>query len=118
MTKEFEYLARIVVDSSIKVEDIGNCAIEANNDIGQTWSMIVRTELGISEIFEVGPVMPDTKERQRTCFISYKKIPYSETNICKSIDKFLNDSHRGITQAREIDVEEAKEYFINLAEYI
>ena len=118
MNREFEYLARVVVESSINIEDIGDCAIEANNDLGQFWCLIVKTELGWTEIFEVGPVNLDLNELLKSCNWSYKRIEYSENNISKTIDRFLNDPYRKITQAREIDMEEAKKYFINLADYI
>ena len=118
MTKDFEYLARVIVESSITVEDIGNCAIEANNDIGQFWCLIIRSDLGFTEIFEVGPVNLELDQLLKSCNWSYKRIAYSDNQISKIIDKFLNDGYRGITQAREIDMEEAKKYFINLADYI
>lgn len=118
MTREFEYLAKVVVENSIVVEDIGECAIEANNDLGQTWCLIIKTELGLTEVFEVGPFFPDIYELPKNCNWSYKRIDYSENQLSKIIDKFLNDSYRGITQAKEIDMEEAKKYFRNLADYI
>ncbi len=118
MNREFEYLTRVVVESSINIEDIGNCAIEANNDLGQFWCLIIKTELGWTEVFEVGPINLELNELLKSCNWSYKRIEYSENNISKIIDNFLNDGRRKITQAQEIDVEEAKKYFLNLADYV
>lgn len=118
MTRNFEYFAEITVNASISIEDIGDCAIEACNDLGQFWFLIIRTELGVSEIFEVGPIVLDIEELPKSCFWSYKRTSYSENNLSKMIDKFLNDGYRNITQAREITMEEAKENFRNLADYI
>lgn len=118
MTREFEYLTKVVVESSITVEDIGYCAIEANNDLGQFWCLVIKSDLGITEIFETGPIILDINELPKSYGSSYRKIAYSDSQISKAIDKFLNDSYRCITQAREIDMEDAKKYFRNLADYI
>lgn len=118
MTREFEYLTRVVVEDSITIEDIGYCAVEACNDLGQFWCLVIKSDLGITEIFETGPVIPDIEELPKNCNWSYKRIAYSDSQLSKIIDKFLNDSYRGITQAREIDMEDAKKYFRNLVDYI
>lgn len=118
MTRTFEYLARVVVDGDITVEDIGNCAIKANDDLGKEWYLITSTDLGWTEIFEVGPIIPDMHELPVSVIWSYRRIEYSESKISKTIDTFLNDGRRQITQAQEVSKEEAKSNFRNLADYI
>lgn len=118
MTRDFEYFTKVVVNASLSIEDIGECAIRANNDLGYFWFLVIQTELGLSEIFEVGPIMIDIDELPKACNWSYRRIQYSDTKLSKIIDNFLNDGYRCITQAEEITVEEAKENFRNLADYI
>lgn len=118
MTKKFEYLTRVVVENEIEVEDIAECSIVANNDINEKWIIIISTELGLTDIFEIGPISSDMSELPNYFMSSYRRIEYSEYKISKIIDKFLNDASRGITQAQEIDKEEAKSYFIDLVKYV
>ena len=118
MTKNFKYLTEIVVQNDIQIEDIGECAILANNDLDEKWVLIISSELGLVDVFETGPIWDDMSVLPRYFFVSYKRIDYSESKISKIIDKFLNEPSRGITQAVEIDKEEAKSKFINLTGYI
>ena len=59
---EFEYLHQIVVGDTIDIDDIGNCAINAFNDAGEEYYLVVKTVLGWTEIFEFGPIIRDVKE--------------------------------------------------------
>lgn len=118
MTGRFEYLTKVVVENELEIEEIGECAIIANNDLTETWILIISTELGFTDVFESGPYIGDMEILPKYFSTTYKRIDYSEHKISKIIDKFLNEPSRGITQAREIDKEEAKSYFIDLVNYI
>jgi len=41
---------------SISIDNIGNCIIQAFNDDGDSFYLIIRTVLGISRIFQIGPI--------------------------------------------------------------
>lgn len=118
MTGKFEYLTKVVVENELEVEDIGECAILANNDLTETWVLIISTELGFTDVFESGPFIGDMEILPKYFSTSYRRLEYSEYKISKIIDKFLNDYSKGITQARVIDKEEAKSYFLDLVKYI
>lgn len=118
MTKKFEYLSRIVVENDIEIEDIAECAIMANNDLDERWYLIVSTELGVTDIFEMGPVIDNMEMLPDFYSCTYKRIGYSEYKISKAIDSFLNNPSRGITQAIEVSKEEAKSKFFDLARFI
>ena len=55
----FEYLVKIKKESSIDIENIGNCAIDVYNDLGFEWVLLVHTKEGTTEIIEFGPIIPD-----------------------------------------------------------
>ena len=101
-------------NDSVSVEDIGNCALQAYNDLGDSWILIVYTSLGFSYIIEYGPI----KNNQSTdyLFSRFDKIEYSEYKLEKRIDKFLNDPKRMITQVIECDIEDALLLVRNVAE--
>ena len=115
---QFEYMHQIVVGDTLDVDDIGNCVIQAFNDLGEEFLLVIRTILGWTETFEYGPITPDIKELPKDVSMIYHRREYSESKITKAIDSFLNNPYRNITQAMVIDVETAKKDMRNLIDYI
>lgn len=109
----FDYLQRVVVDGQLEVEDIGQCIIQANNDLGEEFYLIIKTELGWTEILEYGPCVPDLPLLQVNYNIKYSRIEYNQGKIERAIDKFLNDPKRGITQAKLVELEDIHEFLVN-----
>lgn len=109
----FDYLQRVIVDGQLDVENIGDCIIQANNDFGEEFYLIIKTVLGWTEILEYGPCVPDLPELQYTYNIKYNKFEYNQSKIERTIDKFLNDAKRTITQAKLVELDEIRDYLIN-----
>lgn len=109
----FEYLQRVVVDGTLEVENVGECVIQANNDFGEEYYLIITTELGYTSILEYGPIVPDLDQLQPTYNIRYSNFEYSQFKIEKTIDKFLNEAKRLITQAKIVELEDIRENLIN-----
>ena len=109
----FEYLQRIVVDGELEVDNIGDCILQANDDLGNEYYLIVKTLLGVTEIIEYGPIAPDISILPPNYNIKYSRIDYNEGKIERSIDKFLNDGKRAITQARVVSLEDISEFLVN-----
>lgn len=103
---EIEYYLQKIVNGILDVEDISNCAVEANDDIGNYYYMIINSELGYSKILEFGPVSLD-HSFLNTAYQKFKTIEYSQTKLKKVLFEFLNNDLRKITQAREVSVEDA-----------
>ena len=109
----FDYLERVVVDGQLEVEDIGQCAIQANNDLGEEYYLITKTELGWTELLDYGPFVPDLELLPINYNIKYSRIEYNQSKIERAIDKFLNDPKRCITQAKVVCIEEIRDFLIN-----
>lgn len=109
----FEYLQRIVVEGELEVDDIGQCVIQANTDLAEEYYLIVKTELGWTEIIEYGPCVPDLPLLQMNYQIKYSRFEYNQSKIERYIDKFLNDAKRGITQAKLCSLEDIREFLVN-----
>lgn len=114
----FEYLVKIKKESSIDIEDIGNCAIDVFNDLGFEWVLLIRTIEGNTQIVEFGPTLPDLDYPPSSVKYSYDRIDFSESKLINRISKFLTDGYRNITQAFEITQQEAKEKMKNLVDYV
>ena len=104
----FDYFTVQTVMANIDIDDIGNCAIEANNDNGEFWYLIIRTTLGSTQVFEYGPTI-HTGLMEKTVNCSFKRIEFTEAKVIKRIKEFLNNPYKNITQAKEMTIEEALE---------
>lgn len=121
MEKSYNYFETSTFLGQLDVDDIGDCTIEANNDQGLVYYLIIKTIYGITHCLETGPFMIDFNELPKVSSIKYLSFEYSDKRINKIIDSFLNDPNRGITQAKIIDEQEVYEnskdilnYFKNL----
>ena len=109
----FDYLQRVVIDGQLEVADIGQCVIQANNDLSEEYYLIIKTELGWTEILEYGPCLPDIELLQVNYQIKYSRFEYNQTKIERTIDKFLNDPKRSITQAQIVDLTDIRCFLVN-----
>lgn len=114
----FDYLVKLKKEESIDIENIGNCAIEVWNNLGFEWLLIIKTNEGLTEVVEYGPLLPDIKYPPANVSYTYSRFDFSESKISKRIDKFLNDGYRNITQAFEISRDEAASRMRNLVEFL
>ena len=102
----------------LDVDDIGNCAIEANNDEGNYYYMVIETNLGFTKIFEYGPVQPDFNEMCKSVTCTFDRIEFNEKKISKRIYSFLNAPGKNITQAQIVDKEYALDGCKDIIEYM
>ncbi len=107
----FEYSVQKTFNEMIDVVDIGNTALKCTNSLLQDYYIILKTIMGKTNIIKFGPVCPDIAMLLDDFSVSYKKIDYKETAICKEIDKFINDFKKGITEISEITEYEAWQDF-------
>lgn len=115
----FKYLAKVTQEGDIEIENIGNCAINANNDLAFEWLLIIKTIMGVTEVIEYGPFLSDLKDYSpANVSCSYNRFDFNEAKIKKRISSFLNDGYRNITQAFEIPFEEAEPKIKNLLELL
>ena len=111
---EFEYFYVTTVGASVNIDNIGNFALEANDDMGQSYYLVIRTTLGSSRIFQYGPIVTDISLLPKTCSCTFKRIEYSDSKIKKIIDNFLNNPYAKITQAKEIDIVDALDKCVSI----
>lgn len=114
----FDYLVKIKKESSINIDDIGNCAIDVYNDLGFEWLLIIHTVEGNTQIVEFGPILPDLDYPPAKVVYTYDRMDFAEGKIINRIQKFLNDGYRAVTQAFEISKEEAKDKMKSLVDYL
>lgn len=118
MQGRFEYFYTKQVNDELEIDDIGNCAICANNDLGACYFLVIKTELGYSTVFEYGPIVPGEDILPSSVTCSFKKLSFMENKIKKIIDGFLNNPYRDITQAQVVDEAYIYENCIDLIDYM
>ena len=109
----FDYMQRVVIDAQLEVEDIGNCIISARNDVAEEFYLLIKTELGWTEIIEYGPCLPDLEILPFYVSQTYQRIEFNQGKICSIIQKFLNNPKRLITQAEVTELDEIKDFIRN-----
>lgn len=115
---EFEFNIQPTPQSLLTVDNIGQVAIEASDDEGNYYYLISMTNLGFTTVATAGPVVPDLEVLPPGYNIHINVMEYEEKKVTKTVYKFLNDYHAGITNAREVLLEEALEGFRNIKEYL
>lgn len=118
MRQNFGYFYSSMAIGQLDVDDIGNCAIEANNDEGNYYYMVIETNLGFTKIFEYGPVQPDFNEMCKSVTCTFDRIEFNEKKISKRIYSFLNAPGKNITQAQIVDKEYALDGCKDIIEYV
>ena len=114
----FEYFYTKQCMGELDVEDIGNCTIQALNDDGLIWYMVIQTTLGWTKIFEYGPCAPDFNELPKGVNCNFSRIDFDEKKLYKRIDEFLNNSFRKITQAFIVEEDIAWQDCKSIIEYM
>lgn len=104
---EFEYFATRVVNASLSINNIGNCAIKGFNDQGEINILIIETRMGESRIFTYGPAITDFDTLPKSVNCSFQRVSFNEKKMQDIIRKFLNSPYSAITQAIEVSKEEA-----------
>lgn len=115
MEQDFEYIHVVSALDTFHVNDIGNIILLANNDISLQWILYIKTDFGRTLIKEFGPLYQEKNAITKFGFDCHmEEIDYNEKKLTKSINTFLNNPRREITQVREIDLIEYAEK-LNLA---
>lgn len=112
----FPYLYTQQNLDSINIEDIGNVALQANNDSCECWYLTISTNLGWTKIQSFGPVNLEGDILPYHFQYNYDYIEYNDVKLIKRIDKFINDPKRLITQIFFTSEEEVIRKLKNLHE--
>ena len=117
----FEYARQSEFTADIEIDTIGNCAIRGICTNEMYYICIIRTSIGLTELSESGPYLPDGT-LSTICETSYQKIEYDERKINKFISSFLQAPRKpsilNIYQAEQISVEEALDSCIDICNYM
>ena len=117
---EFSYSYIKTETAQLEIEDIGNVSIEATTSLGFFYYLIIKTYDGFSQILQFGPYQHDfdSQPSKKTIIQSWVRIPFSDKQIIKTIDNFLNDPYKGIVEANLIDREVAYDKVVSMVEYM
>ena len=114
----FEFNNQYVAQSLIDIDEIGVFAIEARNDAGEYYYMVVRTLLGTVTMATCGPVVPDVALLPTGYSTYLTRMPYKEDKISNAINKWLNDTKKQLTVANLIDINDAIAQFRDIGDYL
>ena len=114
----FEFNQQLMPQSLVDIDEIGQFALEASNDEGYFWYLVVRTSLGTVTIGSCGPVVPDIDLLPSGYCCSLARMEYKEQKLEKFINTWLNDRSKVLTNAKLIEVDDAIDEFRDLGQYL
>ena len=114
MSVTIDYFYTTTSDAQITVDDIGTCALDCFNLIGNEYLIIITTQYGITTYLQFGPIYCDFSELPEEVNMSYKRFQYDVKKLEKLVDRYINDSKKLISQIQEIDIETALQKIPNL----
>lgn len=114
----FEFNKQLMPQNLVEIDEVGEFGLEASNDEGYFYYLVIRTLLGTTTIATCGPIIPDIEMLPSGFKMTLDKMPFKEDKLAKTISFFLNDTKKGITQARVISIDEAIKQFRELKDYL
>ena len=116
--RTYEYLYEVKATGFLEIENIGECALVANNDFLQEQILIITTELGKTTILKYGPVFVDNVQPPTNVSYTFEEIDYSDYKIDKTIEKFINDAKFRTTQVTVVEIDDALDRIVDLKEFL
>ena len=105
MLGRYEYFFTKLATGELEIDDPANCCIQACNDMGEYYYLLIESTLGWTKMLEYGPALPDFYELPKSVFCTFNRIEFNELKIDKKIKEFLYSPMRNITQAQQVDRE-------------
>lgn len=121
MDTQIAFNRKEVLTKTAYVQDVGNCALEAIDERGAYYYLVIKTVDGQTFKLGFGPVVPDIIELPPGYCITYIKEEYNDSKLAKFIQGWAapkkGPNFETVTQ---VDIEyalsqyrEAKSYFEN-----
>ena len=101
-----DYDLQKTYQKSLDIVDLGNTVLVCENNRNELYYIIIRTELGKTALFKIGPVFPDLEALLDGFNVSFKRVDYKEKTIEKDLMLFINDPKKGIEKVEEYLPEE------------
>lgn len=103
MTSNFKFNNQLTPQNTIDIENVGNCCIQGIDEDSMFYYYLkIVTQMGNTEIFSYGPIIPDIDELPDIYSFTYQKMKYNDKRMIVFINKWLNDKFKHITTAEEI----------------
>ena len=99
-----EFNNEYVLTSTLEVESIGNVCIEAIDESKDLhYYLLIKTEYGVSSVFEYGPISPGITLLCKNYYVSFRRLNYNYNKLINIIKEWLNKKDRRINVANLIE---------------
>lgn len=115
---EFDFNRQLFAMNQLEIPEMGSCAIQASNDNGYCYYLVIKTFIGQTVVATCGPILPDIEQIPSGFTVSLTRQSFSEDKLFKLISAFLNDKYHAITDAKVIEFDEAINNFRDLKDYL
>jgi len=121
---EIRYLPSTSYGEILDIDNQGEFALEACNDDGYFYYMVVKTFQGTVSIFTWGPIIPDmelipeARGKEGAYTFKLTRLKWNEKKIKNTVTAWITNRDRGITQAKLISEQEALIQIKDMQKYI
>lgn len=114
----FEFDIEHIANNSIEIDDIGNICLVGVNERGLEYYLIIKSDLGIVQTIEYGPLQPDFEQLPPTVNYQYSRFEWNQVKVLNTIKSFLNNSKYALKQVEIISIDEVKQLIRNMVDFI
>ena len=100
-----------VNSNELNIENIGDFAIYAKNELGVEYYMIVQTECGVTRMMTYGPAIMELPVSPCKTKMSFETMIYNSNKIASSVSRFLLSNQ--CTEAELLDPKKVLEFTLS-----
>lgn len=114
----FEFDIEHIANNSIEIDDIGNICLVGVNERRLEYYLIIKSDLGIVQTIEYGPLQPDFEQLPSNVDYRYSRFEWNQAKVLNTVKSFLNNSKYALKQVEIISIDEVKQLIRNMVDFI
>lgn len=114
---DIEYNRQYAPQDCLYIDNMGDVSIEASNDEGMLFYLILVTKRGTSTMLTFGPVVPDIYELPSGYSVQLEEFDFETDKAQKKVSMWLNDRKK-ITKATIVTVPDALSQLRDAGSYL
>jgi len=114
----FEFDIERIANNSVEIEDIGNICLVGVNEKSLEYYLIIKSDLGIVQTIEYGPLQPDFEQLPPNVSYTYNRFEWNQNRVLGIIKSFLNNSRYALKQVEIVSIDEVKQLIRSMVDFI
>ena len=100
-----------VMSAEIDIDNIGECCLKAEDELGSLYYLIISTDSGVAKTIKFGPIQGESGYEPNKSKVEYESIVFDAKKLIAKATYFLTGNK--IVNAEVIDKSEAVDELVN-----